>query len=111
MKSSGASTPSTPVSSYRCLGLPPPQRRAHRTHARRLHALRTPILTLLAGVAKAGVLLFIWNALKFLVNGPITLIVLIRARLAERRDRRLVERESVAYAAGSDLPVLTATRL
>ncbi|WP_458041508.1 MULTISPECIES: sulfate permease [Bacteria] len=57
------------------------------------------------------VLLFIWNTLKFLVNGPITLVVLIRARLAERRDRRLVERESAAYAAGDDLPVLTATRL
>ena len=57
------------------------------------------------------VLLFIWNALKFLVNGPITLVVLIRARLAERRDRRLAERESAACAAGDDLPVLTATRL
>ena len=30
------------------------------------------------------VLLFIWNALKFLVNGPITLIALIRVRVAER---------------------------
>jgi len=49
------------------------------------------------------VLLFIWNALKFLVNGPITLVILIRARLAER--------ESAAYAAGDDLPILTATRL
>ena len=57
------------------------------------------------------VLLFIWNALKFLVNGPITVIILIRARRAERRVRRLVERESAAYAAGSDLPVLTATRI
>ncbi|PPG06587.1 MULTISPECIES: sulfate permease [unclassified Rathayibacter] len=57
------------------------------------------------------VLLFIWNALKFLVNGPITLIILIRARLAERRDRRLAERESAAYAADGDLPVLTATRI
>lgn len=56
------------------------------------------------------VLLFIWNALKFLVNGPITLVILIRARLAERRDGRLVERESAAYAAGDDLPILTATR-
>ena len=57
------------------------------------------------------VLLFIWNALKFLVSGPITLVILIRARLAERRDGRLVERESAAYAAGDDLPILTATRL
>jgi hypothetical protein len=52
------------------------------------------------------VLLFIWNALKFLVNGPITLVVLIRARLAERRARRFIERKSADYAAGK-LPVLT----
>lgn len=57
------------------------------------------------------VLLFIWNALKFLVNGPITLVILIRARLAERRARQLVERESAGYAASGDLPVLTATRI
>ncbi len=57
------------------------------------------------------VLLFIWNTLKFLVNGPITLVILIRARLAERRARQLVERESAGYAAGGDLPVLTATRI
>jgi hypothetical protein len=52
------------------------------------------------------VLLFIWNALKFLVNGPITLILLIRARVAERRARRFIERKSADYAAGK-LPVLT----
>ena len=57
------------------------------------------------------VLLFIWNALKFLVNGPITLIALIRVRVAERRDRRLAEPESAGCEAGSDLPVLTATRI
>ena len=55
------------------------------------------------------VLLFIWNALKFLVNGPITLVVLIRARLAERRDRRLVERQSAGYTTRSDISVLTAS--
>ncbi|WP_295033886.1 sulfate permease [uncultured Microbacterium sp.] len=56
------------------------------------------------------VLLFIWNALKFLVNGPITLVVLIRARLAERRDRRLVERESAGYAISEDALLLTSSR-
>ncbi len=56
------------------------------------------------------VLLFIWNALKFLVNGPITMIVLIRARVAERRDRRLAERESTGYAISEDAPLLTSSR-
>ncbi|EXJ52923.1 sulfate permease [Microbacterium sp. MRS-1] len=55
------------------------------------------------------VLLFIWNALKFLVNGPITLIALIRARIAERRDRLLTERQSAGYTTGSDISVLTAS--
>lgn len=48
------------------------------------------------GWLKLFVLLFIWNALKSLVNCPITLIILIRARL--------VERELAGYAAGGDLP-------
>ncbi len=56
------------------------------------------------------VLLFVWNALKFLVNGPITLIVLIRARIAERRDRRLAERESAGYTISEDAPPLTLSR-
>ncbi|UUE19369.1 sulfate permease [Microbacterium sp. J1-1] len=38
------------------------------------------------------VLLFCWNALKFLIMGPVSLVLLIRARLEEwvtrRRDRR-----------------------
>ena len=38
------------------------------------------------------VLVFCWNALKFLIMGPISLVLLIRARLEEsatrRRDRR-----------------------
>lgn len=32
------------------------------------------------------VLLFIWNGLKFLVFGPLSLLLLARARLLERRD-------------------------
>ncbi len=56
------------------------------------------------------VLLFVWNALKFFVNGPITMIVLIRARVAERRDRRLAERESTGYAISEDAPLLTSSR-
>ena len=56
------------------------------------------------------VLLFIWNALKFLVNGPITLIVLIRARVAERRDRRLAERQAAGYTISEDAPLLTSSR-
>lgn len=56
------------------------------------------------------VLLFVWNALKFLVNGPITLIVLIRARVAERRDRRRAEREATGYAISEDAPLLTSSR-
>ena len=56
------------------------------------------------------VLLFIWNALKFLVNGPITLFVLIRARVAERRDRRRAERELTGFAVSGDAPLLTSTR-
>jgi hypothetical protein len=55
------------------------------------------------------VLLFIWNALKFLVNGPITLVVLIRVRVGERRARRLVGCGSADYADG--FPVVTAPRL
>lgn len=50
------------------------------------------------------VLLFIWNALKFLVNGPITLIVLFRARLAERRDRRVAERARLRSVDPSENP-------
>lgn len=56
------------------------------------------------------VLLFIWNALKFLVNGPITLVLPLRARLTERRDRRAAVREAAVYSVDGDLPVLTSTR-
>lgn len=38
------------------------------------------------------VLLCIWNALKFLVMGPVSVVLLVRARTAERRDRRMLSR-------------------
>lgn len=56
------------------------------------------------------VLLFIWNALKFLVNGPITLVMLFRARLAERREHRVAVREATAYSVDGDLRPLTSAR-
>ena len=34
------------------------------------------------------VMLFVWNALKFIVNGPITLVRFLRVRLCERRARK-----------------------
>mgnify|MGYP001124968169 CR=1 FL=1 len=43
------------------------------------------------------VLLFVWNALKFIVNGPITLVLLLRVRLAERRTRKAYERDLAGY--------------
>jgi len=51
------------------------------------------------------VLLSIWNALKFLVNGPITLVLLIRTRLAERRARRATSgrrRATISSPCGPD---------
>lgn len=49
------------------------------------------------------VLLFIWNAMKFLIMGPVSLILLIRVRTQEaaarRRARRAEATESTAYAA------------
>lgn len=52
------------------------------------------------------VLLFIWNALKFIVMGPISLALLIRVRIREAVARRQARRqedamESVAYAEAS----------
>ena len=49
------------------------------------------------------VLLFVWNALKFIVLGPISLALLIRVRIQEAVVRRRARRqgdvmESVAYA-------------
>jgi hypothetical protein len=37
------------------------------------------------------VLLLIWNALKFIVNGPITLVLLLHRRLAERPARNAAD--------------------
>lgn len=54
-----------------------------------------------AGWLHAVVLLAIWNGLKFLINGPIGLIVLVRARLAERRWTRAVI-EEVRYVSETD---------
>lgn len=38
------------------------------------------------------VLMCIWNAFKFLVIGPVSVVLLVRARTAERRERRLLSR-------------------
>ena len=55
------------------------------------------ILTILIGRGAPGwfhllVLLCIWNAFKFLVMGPVSLMLLVRCRTAERRDRCLMSR-------------------
>lgn len=42
------------------------------------------------GWLHAVVLLFVLNGLKFLINGPIGLLTLLRARIAERRWRAVV---------------------
>lgn len=44
------------------------------------------------------VLLCIWNAFKFLVMGPVSVVLLVRASTAERRDRRLLSRWPVPTA-------------
>lgn len=53
------------------------------------------ILTVLIGNGAPGwfhllVLLCIWNAFKFLVMGPVNIVLLAQARNAERRDRRML---------------------
>lgn len=42
------------------------------------------------------VILFIWNALKFIVMGPVSLIVLLRVHIQEAGERRRVRRQSEA---------------
>lgn len=44
------------------------------------------------------VLMCIWNALKFLVIGPVSVVLLVRARTAERRDRRMLPRSPAHMA-------------
>mgnify|MGYP003340274927 CR=1 FL=1 len=73
-----------------------------------LGALLTAYVAIFRGAPTLLQLLFIWNALKFLVNGPITLIILIRARRAERR--QAFDQKSAAYAMGGPPPVLASTR-
>lgn len=53
------------------------------------------ILTILIGRGAPGwfhllVLLCIWNAFKFLVLGPVSVVLLVRARTAERHNRRVL---------------------
>ena len=55
------------------------------------------ILTILIGRGAPGwlhllVLVYIWNAFKFLVIGPVSVVLLMRARTAERRDRCMPSR-------------------
>lgn len=42
------------------------------------------------------VILFIWNALKFIVMGPVSLMVLLRVHIQEADERRRVRRQSEA---------------
>lgn len=61
------------------------------------------ILTILIDRGAPGwfhllVLLFIWNAFKFLVMGPVSAVLLVRARTAERHDRRMLTRSPTPTA-------------
>ena len=42
------------------------------------------------------VLLCVWNAMKFAIMGPVSLVLLLRVRAAEWRDRRVARRPIVA---------------
>lgn len=44
------------------------------------------------------VILFIWNALKFLIMGPISVVLLVRARLSDRRRRQTHRRTQLHVA-------------
>ncbi|WP_166880620.1 sulfate permease [Salinibacterium sp. ZJ450] len=53
------------------------------------------------------VLLFVWNALKFIANGPITLVLLLRARQVEHQARKAYERDLVGYQPNRQMGPLT----
>lgn len=53
------------------------------------------------------VLLFVWNVLKFVVMGPVSLVLLSRVRHAERRARWVAQRESADSAPGRQMGPLT----
>ncbi|WP_202945575.1 sulfate permease [Dietzia alimentaria] len=42
------------------------------------------------------VILFIWNAMKFLIMGPVSIILLVRVRVQEARQRRRARRAQAA---------------
>ncbi|WP_218681876.1 MULTISPECIES: sulfate permease [Microbacterium] len=46
------------------------------------------------------VLLFCWNALKFIAIGPVSLLLLARTRLREHRERRALRESGIGSAAG-----------
>ena len=46
------------------------------------------------------VLVLIWDALKFAVMAPVSVAVLVRGRLAERKSRRRYQRVPMGYAPG-----------
>lgn len=62
------------------------------------------------GVVEAGgsgwlnvvALLFVWNALKFLVSGPMTLMRLLRVRRREAKARRRATNAMILDSVGSD---------
>ena len=47
------------------------------------------------------VLLFCWNALKFIAIGPVSLLLLARTRLREHHQRRAVRGSGISSVAGS----------
>lgn len=51
------------------------------------------------------VLLFIWNALKFLVMGPVSLALLLRIRVQEGAERRRVRRQNRAMKSARYQPI------